>query len=273
MALGIISALSAVCNVSFGLITGFVSDKMGRRRLPFIYVGVLLWAATVATRSIFVEPNNTLYIVLYTLLTVFGKGFHAMATVCYAAMMPDLFPKKQYGTISGLIGTASFTSLIASLGLFGFIIHVVNVHYLCTGIAIAAIVLSLPLLFFAGSGSQTAKNTTYSVVSSIQSNEAHDILAGSINEDIDNDSLFGSTDMYEEKTPLLADMDRSIPTIETTSVDIDERPVEMTSKSITMFGHVKSALWGYIKPFTHWDYFWVVCMIILTACRISWDMN
>jgi MFS family permease len=115
-ALGIVGGVSAVFATLANPIAGAVSDRVGRRN-PFILVGALLAAVTIAVLG---SVHSLLLIaVLWSLAQMFMNCFQAALT----AIVPDRVPKDRLGTASAMVGlglpVGGLVGVVAAGGLSG----------------------------------------------------------------------------------------------------------------------------------------------------------
>jgi MFS family permease len=146
LALGLILGISSVITLFVGPLSGYVSDKLfHRKRLPFVFVGSILWSLSIVIRSfmgITTESAALFWTIIlsYTLITTIGKFFYTISQTPYVALIPDLYPKKQYGQASGMLSGFQLLGACMGVAVFGYIYPFINEKVLC------AIVASLPVL-------------------------------------------------------------------------------------------------------------------------------
>jgi len=130
LALGLILGISSILNIFVGVIAGYVSDYyLQRRRLPFVFVGTVLFSLSITARSFmgYFKPNSSstallvTLLVAYTVITSLGKLFYAMAQATYTALIPDLYPRKQFGQASGIMSCFELMGAITGVALLGFV--------------------------------------------------------------------------------------------------------------------------------------------------------
>jgi MFS family permease len=121
------------------LFLGWVSDRFGRR--PLVIVGFLLCSG-----------SFLLYILAYTTLQIFfvstAVGLGLSASLLLLSLVPDVTPKRMYGTVVGIYGSCEDLGIITGPLLYGLVWSAIGPVYIFVAASItqmlaAALVLAI----------------------------------------------------------------------------------------------------------------------------------
>ncbi len=99
-----------------GPISGAVSDKMGSRRIPYIFMQAIATAAWATVPICLGAPPIWLAYIL-----MFALGFAAGGCILSFAVIRDQVPDERAGVVSGFANTGGFLSAVLLPVLFGFV--------------------------------------------------------------------------------------------------------------------------------------------------------
>jgi MFS family permease len=135
-ALGLLFATGAVMAFVGPPLTGYLSDRVGRR-MPFLAIGAVLTAVALVWMAH--APNYALLFAAYILLQIADD----LGTGPYSALIPDLVPRSKRGAASGYLGSMQMIGNIAAAVLIFSLPNVTGQFYVLAGVNLLAALLVL----------------------------------------------------------------------------------------------------------------------------------
>jgi len=261
LALGIIMGISGVLNIFVGPIVGWISDKLLHgKRFPLIILGTVFWSASILARMFFtayVDQQSVWFwfvIVEYALVVMLGKVAYSIASTPYTALTPDLFPRSQYGRVSGLVFASGTLGLMSvSLG-FSYTFKLIDMAWFCVIASVIPIVSLVPMLivYYGEDGKhrlrrklqEEAEAASAKEASSIAHENEHDPLIVSTESSIQHAT---SSQVGNNSRPMFA----SINEIEE---DYHAAPSASTRASPSFILNCCKELMSFLTPFCHWNF-------------------
>ncbi|PZA07136.1 MULTISPECIES: MFS transporter [unclassified Meiothermus] len=135
-ALGLLFATGAVMALIGPPLTGYFSDRFGRR-MPFLAIGAVLTAVALVWMAH--APSYAVLFAAYILLQIADD----LGTGPYSALIPDLVPRSKRGTASGYLGTMQMVGNIVAAVLIFSLPSIAGQFYVLAGVNLLAALLIL----------------------------------------------------------------------------------------------------------------------------------